>query len=57
MLNKGRREKKRFTERMHLVGNLLGSANRVNLDGVSEAKEAVKVKDDEDGVTMKQNSE
>jgi hypothetical protein len=42
---------------MHLVGNLLGSANRVNLDGVSEAKEAVKVKDDEDEVTMKQNSE
>jgi hypothetical protein len=47
MLYKGKKGKKKLTERMHLVSNLLGSADRVNMDGVSEPKEAVKV-DDED---------
>ena len=39
-----------------MVGNLLGSANRVNLDRVSKLKSS-QGKDDEDEVTMKQNSE
>lgn len=52
MMHKGRDGKKRLTEKMHLVNGLLGSAHRVNLDGKSEAKEAVKL-DDEDEVTMK----
>lgn len=57
MLFKGKQGKKRLTERMHLVSNLLGSADKVNLDGISEPKEAVKVNDDEDEVTMKKDRE
>lgn len=57
MLKKGRDGKKRLTERMHLVNNLLGSANMVNLDGISEAKEAVKFHDDEDEFTMKRKED
>jgi len=55
MLYKGKSGKKKLTERMHLVSNLLGSADRVNVDGVSEPKEAVKVRDDEDEITMKKD--
>lgn len=56
MLPKGRDGKKRLTERMHLVSGLLGSANKVNLDGISEPKEAVKL-DDEDEMTMKKKND
>jgi len=55
MLYKSKNGKKRLTERMHLVNNLLGSADRVNLDGISEPREAAKVSDDEDEITMKNN--
>ena len=55
MLYKGKGGKKRLTEKMHLVSGLLGSANKVNLDGISEPKEATKLDDDEDEITMKKN--
>lgn len=56
MLYKGKDGKKRLTEKMHMVSGLLGSANKVNLDGISEPKEAAKL-DDEDEVTMKKNGD
>ncbi|MCR6544608.1 hypothetical protein [Dehalobacterium formicoaceticum] len=43
MFFKGKAGKKRFSERMHLVSNLLGSASKENLDGISEPTEAAKV--------------
>jgi len=55
MLYKGKDGKKRLTEKMHMVNGLLGSANKVNLDGISEPKKPVKLDDDEDEVTMKKN--
>jgi hypothetical protein len=44
---KGKVGKKRFSERMHLVSNLLGSATKENLDGISEPTEKAKVETSE----------
>ncbi len=47
MFFKGKVGKKRFSERMHLVSNLLGSATKENLDGISEPTEKAKVETSE----------
>lgn len=54
MHNKGKDEDKRQKEKMHLINELMGSADQVNLDGISESKN-LDQDDDDDEVTMKKN--
>lgn len=62
----GNNRNKRQDGKMHLIGELMGSADQINLDGISEPRKSLKLNnadndefeeddDDDDEITMKKD--